>query len=93
MGHEFLQAEYHMDAEAFMVMLSEKGVKCDLAIFDPPYSPRQISECYKEAGITVGMKETQNEHERRLSRLEGEHAVMSGACATREDFKHAAAIH
>jgi hypothetical protein len=54
------EAEHHMDAEAFMVMLSGQGVKCDLAIFDPPYSPRQISECYKEAGIKVGMKETQN---------------------------------
>jgi hypothetical protein len=54
------EAEHHMDAEAFMVMLASQGVKCDLAIFDPPYSPRQISECYKEAGITVGMKETQN---------------------------------
>lgn len=54
------EAEHHMDAEAFMMMLAGKGVKCDLAIFDPPYSPRQISECYKEAGITVGMKETQN---------------------------------
>jgi hypothetical protein len=54
------EAEHHMDAEAFMIMLAGQGVKCDLAIFDPPYSPRQISECYKEAGITVGMKETQN---------------------------------
>jgi hypothetical protein len=54
------EAEHHMDAEEFMAMLAGKGVKCDLAIFDPPYSPRQISECYKEAGITVGMKETQN---------------------------------
>ena len=54
------EAEHHMDAEAFMVMLAGQGVKCDLAIFDPPYSPRQISECYKEAGIPVGMKETQN---------------------------------
>ena len=54
------EAEHHMDAEDFLRMLAEKGVKCDVAIFDPPYSPRQISECYKEAGITVGMKETQN---------------------------------
>lgn len=53
-------AEHHMDAEHFLVMLASQGVKCDLAIIDPPYSPRQISECYKEAGITVGMKETQN---------------------------------
>ena len=37
-----------------------QGVRCDLAILDPPYSPRQISECYQEAGIKCGMKETQN---------------------------------
>lgn len=53
-------AEFHMDAEAFLHMLAGRGVQCDLAIFDPPYSPRQISECYKEAGITCGMKDTQN---------------------------------
>jgi len=53
-------AEYHMDAEDFLRMLSAKGVRCDLAILDPPYSPRQISECYQEAGIKCGMKETQN---------------------------------
>ena len=41
-------------------MLNFEGVKADLVIFDPPYSPRQISECYKEAGIECGMKETQN---------------------------------
>jgi len=52
-------AEFHMDAEDFLVKM-RTGPKFDLAIMDPPYSPRQISECYKEAGLTVGMKETQN---------------------------------
>lgn len=54
------QAEHHLDAEEFMHMLHAAKVSCDVAIFDPPYSPRQISECYKAAGLTVGMKETQN---------------------------------
>ena len=54
------QAEYHMDAEEFLVMLAGKNVKTDLVIFDPPYSPRQISECYKSVGLKVGMKETQS---------------------------------
>ncbi len=49
-----------MDAEDFLRMLAAKGVKCDVAIFDPPYSPRQISECYQEIGMEVGMKETQS---------------------------------
>ncbi len=54
------EAEFHLDAEDFIHLLLTKGVRCDLAILDPPYSPRQISECYKEAGIPCGMKETQN---------------------------------
>lgn len=53
-------AEYHMDAEAFLALMHEQHVRADLGIFDPPYSPRQISECYRAAGLTVGMKETQN---------------------------------
>lgn len=49
-----------MDAEAFLKMLAAQSVKADLVIFDPPYSPRQISECYKSIGLEVGMKETQS---------------------------------
>jgi len=54
------EAEHHMDAEVFLLMLASKGVKADLILFDPPYSPRQISECYKSIGMEVGMKETQS---------------------------------
>ena len=54
------EAEHHMDAEKFLLMLAGQGVKADLIIFDPPYSPRQISECYKSVGLEVGMKETQS---------------------------------
>ena len=31
----------------------------DLVLFDPPYSPRQVSECYKKLGKTVNMETTQ----------------------------------
>jgi hypothetical protein len=54
-------AEHHMDAEDFLRLLATRGVKCDVAILDPPYSPRQISECYKEAGLTVGLTVGRNE--------------------------------
>ncbi len=54
------EAEHHMDAEDFLRMLAANGTKADLVIFDPPYSPRQISECYQEIGKEVGMKETQS---------------------------------
>lgn len=53
-------AQHHMDAEAFLRKLKQDGVTADLGIFDPPYSPRQISECYKAIGLKVGMEETQN---------------------------------
>ena len=54
-------ADYHMDAEAFLVTMQQRYVKMtDLVLFDPPYSPRQISECYKSIGMEVGMKETQS---------------------------------
>jgi hypothetical protein len=49
-----------MDAEAFLRFLAEEGVKADVLVFDPPYSPRQISECYQSIGRPVGTKETQN---------------------------------
>ncbi len=53
-------AMYHNDAEAFLKLMAKQEVKSDLVIFDPPYSPRQISECYKQIGKEVGMEETQN---------------------------------
>lgn len=53
-------AEHHMEARNFLRLLVERGVKADLVIFDPPYSPRQISECYATAGLTSGMRDTQN---------------------------------
>lgn len=54
------EAEHHMDAEKFLLKLAADGVKADLIIFDHPYSPRQISGCYKSVGLEVGMKETQS---------------------------------
>lgn len=54
------EAEHHMDARDFLRMLIDRGVKADLIIFDPPYSPRQIKECYQEAGMKLTMEDTQN---------------------------------
>lgn len=54
-------AEHHMDAEDFlrgMHLWHRNNIA--LALFDPPYSPRQISECYKGVGREVTSKDTQN---------------------------------
>lgn len=53
-------AEYHMDAEDFLLRLGESGIELDCGIFDPPYSPRQISECYRSVGKDVTGTDTQN---------------------------------
>lgn len=53
-------ASHNMDAEKFVRYMASTDVRPDLVIFDPPYSPRQISECYKGVGLPVGMKETQS---------------------------------
>lgn len=53
------EAEHHMEARDFLRHLVNEGVKADLVIFDPPYSPRQVSEVYSEIGLTATMKDTQ----------------------------------
>lgn len=53
-------AQVHMDAEAFLTAIAELGVVADLVLFDPPYSPRQVSEHYKAAGREVTAEDTQN---------------------------------
>lgn len=47
---------YHMDATEFLKSLPDECA--DVVLYDPPYSPRQVSECYKEFGLTVNMATT-----------------------------------
>lgn len=53
-------ADYHMDAVEFCDMLAARGDVFDIAIFDPPYSPRQISECYQQVGRECSTADTQS---------------------------------
>lgn len=43
-------APHHMDATDFLVKLKADGVVADLVLIDPPYSPRQVKECYDSIG-------------------------------------------
>ena len=52
--------DYHMDATDFLKMFSDNSV--DLVLYDPPYSPRQVAECYKSLGLTVNMQTTQSSY-------------------------------
>lgn len=55
-------ATHHLDAVEWLDMLIRDGqeMKIAAALLDPPYSPRQIAECYKGVGRKIGMKDTQS---------------------------------
>lgn len=50
------ETDFHMEAQDFMKRFHDKSVS--LVLFDPPYSGRQVSECYKKLGKTVTMSDT-----------------------------------
>lgn len=53
-------AEYHMGAVEFLEFEASRGLRADAILIDPPYSPRQISEVYKQIGRACGTADTQN---------------------------------
>jgi len=51
------KAEYHLLALDFLQLMINKKIKTDLVLFDPPYSLRQIKECYNNVGLTITGRE------------------------------------
>jgi hypothetical protein len=51
-------AEFHMTAQEFVKV--QRSVRADAVLFDPPYSPRQISEVYQSIGRKCSTEDTQN---------------------------------
>ena len=50
--------DYHLDALDFLQLLP--SCSADAVLYDPPYSLRQVSECYKGVGITVTQETTRS---------------------------------
>ncbi len=63
--------DYHMDALDFLKMFNDNSV--DGVLYDPPYSPRQVSECYNDVGYNVTWDTTKasfwGNHKREISRI------------------------
>ncbi len=53
-----IPAKYHLDSLEFVKQFDDNSI--DGALMDPPYSYRQISECYKSLGLDVDMHTTQS---------------------------------
>lgn len=49
--------DYHLDAVEFLQLFEDESV--DGVLYDPPYSPRQIKECYEGAGQKCTTETTQ----------------------------------
>ena len=69
---------YHMDALDFLKMFENNSV--DTVLYDPPYSPRQVSECYKKLKQSVNMKTTQSSYwsnqKKEISRIVKKNGVV-----------------
>ena len=48
--------DYHLDALDFLKQFDDESV--DMVLYDAPYSPRQVKECYDSIGIPVTANET-----------------------------------
>lgn len=63
--------DYHLDALDFMKMFEDDSI--DGVLYDPPYSPRQVSECYNNVGLNVTWDTTKasfwGNHKREISRI------------------------
>lgn len=55
-----LDTDYHMDALEFLKLFDDKSV--NTVLYDPPYSPRQVSECYKKLNKSVNISTTQSSY-------------------------------
>lgn len=52
-------AEFHLEATAFLDEMLSREIRADAVLFDPPYSSRQVAECYQGIGKTVTAIDTQ----------------------------------
>ena len=63
--------DYNLDATDFLKLFDDNSV--DVVLYDPPYSPRQVSESYKKLGLSVNTETTQGsywrKHKQEISRI------------------------
>jgi len=50
--------DYNLDALDFLKMFEDNSIEC--VIFDPPYSLRQLKECYNGIGISITQHESKH---------------------------------
>lgn len=63
--------DFHLDALEFLRQFKKDSI--DGVLYDPPYSPRQVSECYNDFGYNVTWDTTKasfwGNHKKEISRI------------------------
>ena len=72
------KTDYNLDAYDFLCCFEDNSI--DLVLFDPPYSPRQVSEVYRKLGYTVNMQTTQSTYWTRLKKEIARVLKVDGIC-------------
>lgn len=72
------KTDYCLDAIDFLKSFEDNSIK--FVLYDPPYSPRQVSEVYKKMGLTVNMQTTQSsywsEQKKQISRITANDGIV-----------------
>lgn len=79
---ENYNTDYHMDALEFLKIFDDNSI--DMVLYDPPYSPRQVSECYKKLNKTVNIQTTQSSYwsnqKKEISRIVKPNGIVITCC-------------
>lgn len=71
---------YNMDALDFLRLFDDSTI--DTVLYDPPYSPRQVSECYRRLDRTVDMSTTSASYWSKQKKEIGRIVKIGGVCIT-----------
>ncbi len=74
------ESDFQLDALDFLKQLETASI--DVMLFDPPYSPRQVSECYKKLGKSVNMQTTQSSYWGNMKKEISRIVKQGGVCLT-----------
>lgn len=80
--NEEYDTDYHLDALDFLKIFNNNSI--DGVLYDPPYSPRQVTECYNNIGLNVTSEMTRSSfwgnHKKEISRIvkQGGKAITFG---------------
>lgn len=75
------KTDYCLDAIDFLKSLSDNSIQ--LVLYDPPYSARQVAECYKKMNMTVNMETTQgsywSDQKAQIGRITADNGIVISA--------------